>query len=227
MDTGSSYGFTCTLQSAQSDELENKMESPIPRSPESCFDYIHFAKFLAMRRIEIIPLKDLVCLDGMDMEQSIKGGNVKLDAIGTGGTMQVVLTKWNPRVVAAKVPRDRRRGQREYKGFMYDIFFEIQIMSHKPLCDHPNIVKLLGISFNDLSEDDQFYPVLVVEAAHPPYPDLGRYVESNDCPLPIPLPFVYGLIGDIADGLTVLHSFGAFHGDIKPANILLFEGKTA
>jgi hypothetical protein len=85
MDTGSSYGFTCTLQSAQSDELENKMESPIPRSPESCLDYIHFAKFLAMRRIEIIPLKDLVCLDGMDMEQSIKGGNVKLDAIGSGG----------------------------------------------------------------------------------------------------------------------------------------------
>jgi serine/threonine protein kinase len=236
-----SQGIVSALQSGQRDNLvvdKGKPKGPPGENSSEAeadgFDYIHFAKFLAMRHVEIVPLNKLVCLDsGIDLEQSIEERRVQLEAVGAGTSMQVVLAKWDSRIVAAKVPRtvyqqtDRRRRQRLYNSFMYDIFFEIQIMSHKPLCDHPNIVKLLGISFNtivsEVPEHNRIYPVLVVEAAHPLYPDLQRFVEAPSCPRPIPLDLVFGLIGDMADGLSILHSFGAFHGDIKPENILLFR----
>jgi hypothetical protein len=152
-----SFGIVFFLQ-MQHDKLDKldkgKLKPRVENFSETeadGFDYIHSAKFLAMRNVEIVPL-DVVCLDsGIEMQGSIAERRVQLEAIGAGTSMQVVLAKWESRVVAVKVPRtafqqsDRRR-QRLYNSFMYDIFFEIQIMSHKPLCDHPNIVKLLGIS---------------------------------------------------------------------------------
>ena len=90
---------------------------------------------------------------------------------------------------------------------MYDLFFEIQIMSHKSLAEHPNIVKLLGLSFS-VDAKNQIYPILAVEAAHPQNPDLMQFVNSNNRPSPIPLDLIYALMGDIAEGLTALHRLG-------------------
>jgi hypothetical protein len=97
--------------------------------------------------------------------------------------MNVFLSKWETRAVALKLPRHDRR---QYSRLMHDLFFEIQVMSHKSLVEHPNIVTLLGISFREEASniEPQVYPILVVEAAHPQYPDLKQYIQSIEEPPP-------------------------------------------
>lgn len=178
------------------------------------FDYLYFIKFLYKRDIQIIQLSQLNP-PGPD-------GTMESEMIGTGSSMNVFFSKWETRAVALKLPRHDRR---HYNRLMHDLFFEIQVTSHKSLVEHPNIVTLLGISFLEGASkiEPQVYPILVVEAAHSQHPDLKQYLQSIEEPTPLSL--VYELIGDIADGLAALHGLGVVHGDIKPENVLLFESK--
>ena len=112
---------------------------------------------------------------------------------------------------------------RQYHNLMYDFFFEAQVMSHQPLCQHPNVVKLLGLSFYTINEEI-IYPILIVEAADSQYPDLRRYIDDSDRQRPISVSTLIDIAADIADGLDAIHQFGLIHGDVKPENILLFQG---
>lgn len=62
--------------------------------------------------------------------------------------------------------------------WLNDLYFELQIMSHQPLCEHPNIVQLEGISFIDHTNED-IYPLLIVEPACRDFPDLTRLLSSR------------------------------------------------
>lgn len=92
-------------------------------------------------------------------------------------------------------------------------------MSHQPLCEHPNIVQLKGISFIDNSDED-LYPLLIVEPACRDFPDLTRLTYSRSENFAPDL--AAGLMSDIADGISVLHVYGVIHGDVKPDNVLIF-----
>ncbi len=65
--------------------------------------------------------------------------------------------------------------------------------------------------------------MLIVELAWEAYPDLESYAKNN----PRHVRFLtteeaLSIASDVADGLAALHSFGVVHGDVKPANVLLF-----
>lgn len=207
---------------------QNTVQSPSEDDDDedTKFDYLHFAKFLAFRSIQIIPLSQLThSTTGENIEESVKknGQKALLDIFG-GRSFSIVRAKWNGTIdVALKVAKSRETS----KLLMEDVFYDAQVMSHSPLCDHPNIVKLLGFSFYDFQhplEGHQVYPILVVEAAHPEYPDLEQFVNAMRRERKrIDLDLVYEFIADIADGLTALHSFGVVHGDIKPSNLLVFQ----
>jgi serine/threonine protein kinase len=167
--------------------------------------------------------------------------------------MQVVLGRWTDQEVALKIfnldlqqcfsatvlEEIPRVLQIRYNKLMSDTFLELQVMAHHPLCDHPNIVKLLGISFVSASQlwkahlpaqssgtvawSEMIIPILVVEPAHAEHPDLRRYFQhAKDKNREVSLETKLSLIADIADGVAALHSYSIIHSDLKPENILVF-----
>jgi serine/threonine protein kinase len=110
-------------------------------------------------------------------------------------------------------------GQR-YKEALVDVLHEVNVMSYPPLCQHRNITKLIGLSF------DGVQPVLIVEPAHESFPDLGHFFNphhNQTLPNIIPFELAASLIADIADGMAALHSFCVTNADLKPGNILIFS----
>jgi serine/threonine protein kinase len=140
--------------------------------------------------------------------------------------MQVSLASWKGQLVAVKSARSKAaesklHNQRVHslEKRLHDLYFELQIMSHRPLCEHPNIVQLKGISFWG-NRDEELCPVMIVEPACREYPDLTRFVLSQNGNVQAAL--AAGIIADIADGISVLHVYGVIRGDVKPGNVLIF-----
>ncbi|KAI9787246.1 MAG: hypothetical protein M1839_003484 [Geoglossum umbratile] len=181
----------------------------------SKFDILSFVTFLGKRRVEIIKEDDLDLSD--DPHPVLEGAS-----------MRVQRAKWKSvPVVIKRNKRFLRDGASErdsidsYNAFMNDIIFEIQVMFHKPLCDHRNIVRLIGLSFENESNipgivgADHVMPILVVEPAHDRFPDLEIYFSIVK---DVAFETVAELVADIADGLRELHAYGVVHADLKPAN---------
>lgn len=197
-----------------------------PESPlRSQFDYFNFAKFLAYRNITIIPFNELQPLNILEIGNGHGNVSSPFSYVGQGASMSVQLRTLNGELVAIKGPRGFHLQTRSLEddewssspAYKEQVIFEVQVMSHKPLCDHPNIVRLIGLSFIDL------IPIPIVEAAIPQYPDLQTYIQSPNRPKPLPLKSLYHLVSDLADGISAIHDFGVIHGDMKPKNVLLFK----
>ncbi|KAH6867425.1 kinase-like domain-containing protein, partial [Thelonectria olida] len=99
---------------------------------------------------------------------------------------------------------------------MRDVMFEIEIMGR---CDHPNLVKLRGILFEE-SGDGLVFPALLMEAADNRCPDLEAWCKGHAAPSSA---VIGNLARGIAEGLDVLHSMGVVHADLKPSNVLMFR----
>jgi serine/threonine protein kinase len=94
------------------------------------------------------------------------------------------------------------------------VVLEIEILLHPPLRSHPNIVKLLGFSWD--KDTPGYVPLLVMELAS--FGSLAQLlssekVEDEEKRL---------LCLDAAMGLEVLHSCLIVHGDVKLENVLVF-----
>jgi serine/threonine protein kinase len=195
--------------------IGDRENDPNPASPdESHFDYLHFVQFLAVRNIELIDYADLIFED------------VRGFPAGRGCAMQVSFAQWKSDVVAVKSLRQDNtwsssatHSWREKEKWLHDLYFELQVMSHRPLCEHPNIVQLKGISFSDGGEG-YLRPLLVVEPACREHADLTHFVLSRSENLEPEI--AAHIISDTADGISVLHVYGVVHGDLKPDNVLIF-----
>ncbi|KAF1992975.1 hypothetical protein P154DRAFT_583255 [Amniculicola lignicola CBS 123094] len=91
---------------------------------------------------------------------------------------------------------------------------EIRALTDEKLRRHPNIVRLLSWAFGE--EWDRPL-VLVLELA---YEDLAQALKAE----PPPPDFLkVRFCSDIANGLDAIHEAGFLHGDLKPANVLIFR----
>ena len=108
----------------------------------------------------------------------------------------------------------------ETDGFaLLNALQELLAITHGPILQHPNIVDFLGLAWNDIPDTNQKAPVLAVEYAE--YGSLSALQKSRK----LGLEDKRQLGIDIGCGLEALHRCDIVHGDIKPDNVLVFNGE--
>jgi len=165
---------------------------------------------LARRQINILHRQDFHLNDGILKE---------------GASMTVRQAEWRCTsgaccVVAVKALREGTG--RSSEQMLADMLFEIQVMAHKPLCSHRNVMTLLGVTFDHQFENqvtgENFKPMAVV-----PWADEGTLATYCNRMTAINHEMAATLVSDVADGLQALHLYDIVHADVKPENILLFK----
>ena len=205
---------------------------------------LEFLAFLAECSVPVVSIRDLTFGDA---------------SFGDGQTMKVLAGKLKGQDVAIKLFKQyafrpgyatKEPGSMEDEAAAFakslkDLTFEIRIMRHPQLINHPNIVQLHAVAFQDgflapvtsssptdetagqaprdeAMKQEIWFPVLVLEPAAKPYPDLAKFFKAH-AEDGIPWEVASSLICDIAMGLSSLHKLGITHGDVKDDNILLFD----
>ena len=104
---------------------------------------------------------------------------------------------------------------------LHQAYLEVLVLCHAPLRRHKNIVKLLAWGYDCPANDVRmFSPVLLVECALCTLEELSMRAE-------IPWAIKQHLCAGTANGVAALHECSIVHGDIKPANVLVFASHTA
>ncbi|KAI1849825.1 hypothetical protein JX266_004774 [Neoarthrinium moseri] len=182
---------------------------------ELVLTWVSFLNFIETCHVTIVPSSDLAAT-----------GN----RLGSGQTMIVDESIWKTtdssheesRVVAIKRPRTERLPDSDSlqarpadeRSVLANFTLEIRALRHGTLRSHPNIVRLLGVTWAELG-----LPALVVERASESCPTLTQLLEG---------PGLLGVqkaevLAGITEGLIAIHSVSLIHGDLKPDNILMFE----
>jgi serine/threonine protein kinase len=104
----------------------------------------------------------------------------------------------------------------DVRSNLYHVYLEIKALTDNRVRRHPNVVKLLAWAIEDYNWNAPF--VLVFELA---FSDLEKFLECEGKNLPFLMRSL--LCEDVAAGLDVIHDSGFVHGDLKPANVLLFH----
>ncbi|KAM6508454.1 hypothetical protein FALCPG4_018307 [Fusarium falciforme] len=99
---------------------------------------------------------------------------------------------------------------------------ELRVLSNPVIRNSGNIVKILGLVWAPEKETGISKPGIMLERANLSLSDL---LERGPERPPLDLNTRLRLALDIAHGIWMLHSCGIVHGDIKPANVLIFESQ--
>ncbi|KAK3365329.1 hypothetical protein B0T24DRAFT_683946 [Lasiosphaeria ovina] len=104
------------------------------------------------------------------------------------------------------------------------VLFEVEILSHPAMQNHPNIVSILGHSWFGLV-GNAVVPAIALELA-----ELGNARAflargTGDSSRRATEEIKTRLCGDVAAGLEFLHACKITHGDVKLDNVLIFEAE--
>lgn len=151
--------------------------------------------------------------------------------IGHGSQFMVhkaeMMTRIGPgfQSVASKQPRfdadDNSRldlSDPKAQQHLQSIKTEIKALTNPIIRHHPNIVQLLSWGFDPYSV--HLPPILAVELA---LSDLEKLLKDEGDSLSFGARYSYCV--DNAEGLDIIHECCMVHGDLKPANILIFAGQ--
>lgn len=185
-------------------------------------------------------LKGLSDLVDLLIEVNLSGPDITYgteDLIGEGAQYRVFRTRvfehsndgFLADVVAVKQPRffletnktlnlATRMTQRQ----LHDIYLEILVLHHPSLRTHRNIVKSLFWTYDTTTFQ---WPLLLGQEIA--LSDLAKFLHNEGPALAWSTRYVLCL--DVGAGLDALHQLDIVHGDLKPANVLIFnqDGLTA
>jgi serine/threonine protein kinase len=139
--------------------------------------------------------------------------------IGEGGSFVVERCVYAGKWVAVKHLKMGESGSdgKKLGSRLANLLLDLQIMHHKPLQGHPNILNLVGYGWN--MEGNSLAPFVMVD-----YAAMGNfrsYLGQNRDHLPFRSKLIF--MGDVAAGLMALHKCGIVHGDLKLDNVLVFQ----
>ncbi|KAJ3847883.1 hypothetical protein EV368DRAFT_87213 [Lentinula lateritia] len=98
---------------------------------------------------------------------------------------------------------------------------EVRVLLHEPVRYHPNIVRLLGISWGAVDEMQSNFPALVLE-----YSDLGTLAQFQSNSIgALSFDVRKKLCWDVAKGISILHACSVIHGDLKHENVLIYPNR--
>ncbi|CAF9904671.1 hypothetical protein IMSHALPRED_000139 [Imshaugia aleurites] len=118
----------------------------------------------------------------------------------------------------ASIALDHRR-----KDHLRTLWLELLALSNQSVQAHANITKCLGWGFDYPTRDRKMaVPVLFMEKALCSLQDLLQHPKDHGAD-DISFAIRHQLCLDVLEGLICLHKTKFVHGDIKPANILIFR----
>jgi serine/threonine protein kinase len=152
--------------------------------------------------------------------------NIHTAFVGNGSSFSVRAWRFDrperSLVFKSAMPSDYKFTHREERRRLADIILELRALSHPALRGQKNVVELLGLGWEtDSFEQARKWPVLILE-----YADGGTLTDVLHREH-ISLQAKLRICHDIACGLTALHEVGIIHGDVKPQNILMFQGPSS
>lgn len=175
------------------------------------------AQFSAQEGLSSHGLEDVIrTLQTLSLPHYRLGELVREERLGQGETYIVErCVDQNGRVLAVKhLTVSSEADDTAFRQRLRSVILELKVMRHGPLRAHPNILDARGYGWNKLR--GLIVPYILVD-----YAPMGTMREhiSKDKP---PLNHIEILVGDVASGLSILHSCGIVHGDMKLDNVLVF-----
>ncbi|KAI3317713.1 kinase-like protein [Xylariaceae sp. AK1471] len=122
-------------------------------------------------------------------------------------------------------PIKRHGGVQNIHDIFRELLVQVSIHGHPALRNHPNILRLEALGWE--LEDPQaletpVWPVLIFEKTK--HKSLEAFVDSKEG-RDLDLRQRLGLCANIASALATMHANKAFHLDLKPDNVLIFDAK--
>ena len=191
---GAAYSYLVTSYTLNRTSLS---AGPIDDSPPGILhDVITFLAAAQWRKIDILPIT----------------WQPALDTVGRGATAEIQQSIINLAMTFAFkryfTSSDPHKITTRYQA----ILAELCILGHPAIKEHPNIVKLQGVCW-DVVTEDEVWPVLVTKKAK--FGNLHDFMASDEAILLKPY-HCLNLIAGILNAVATMHSYGQFRYHIHP-----------
>ncbi|KAJ3796138.1 hypothetical protein GGU11DRAFT_708090 [Lentinula aff. detonsa] len=152
--------------------------------------------------------------------------------IASGASSRVEKVGWNSdnfkgkykerwgKFVALKYTRHHTDSSRAIVNWK-QLLSEVRALLHEPIRYHPNIVRLLGITWGAVDGMQSNFPALVLELS-----EMGTLAQLQlNSEERLSFDIKKKLCLDVAKGISILHACSVVHGDLKHENVLVYPNR--
>ncbi|KAF9260098.1 hypothetical protein L218DRAFT_619698 [Marasmius fiardii PR-910] len=194
---------------------ESVLPSPIPTSDGLLSSVICWAAGLEEKYNTPIIIESVESEDNRTAIASGASFSVERASWKKNSGTEKLISKWGQHFAIKYVRPEYTARKADWKH----ILLEVRTLLHDPIRCHPNIVRMIGLSWDERFTARSTFPALLLELA-----DCGtlEHLQVNE---KLSFHVKKKLCHDVSKGLSILHSCGIVHGDLKHENVLIFLDK--